>query len=255
LGTFAPADEGGTLFDWSQREDNLPGAATSGGVLQHRRMEVPRHRGAQPGSSSMEARKVTTHITMTNRSRQGTAPTVQRPRTVGYWVGGLIAIIAVLAAVVWGTSLFLGWRAHVEDFPRLVQPGATVVSVSDTGTRFIYLEHDRSTAVPAVPAISVTGPSGAPIRLTAYRGEMRYDVPQVANKIGDAVLTFPAAEPGRYRVTVSAATQGATVAVGDDLLWGFGPQVVGVVALLFGGLLGGLAVVTVTAARRSAPSV
>jgi hypothetical protein len=130
-----------------------------------------------------------------------------------------------------------------------------VVSVIDPGTRFIYLEHDRSTAVPAVPAVTVTGPSGASAPLAAYTAEMRYDVPKVANQIGDAVLTFQANEPGPYRVAVAAAGQGTTVAVGDDLLWGFGPQVVGVVALLLGGLLVGLTLVIVTGTRRSGPSI
>lgn len=198
-----------------------------------------------------------THTSSTmNRSTQGTGSPVQRPRKAGYWVGAVIVMIATLGAVVWGTLLFLGWRAHVEDFPRLTQPGAVVVSVEDTGTRFIYLEHDRSTAVPAAPDISVTGPSGAPVRLAAYRGELRYDVPGVANKIGDAVLTFPANEAGPYEVTLTADTQDTTtVAVGDDLFWGFGPQVVGVVALLLGGVLIGTTMVTITATRRATSSI
>lgn len=197
-------------------------------------------------------------FTTTHRSMSATAPsstpTSQQPSKAGYWVGALIAVVATLGAIAWGTFLFLGWRAHVEDFARLTPPGTAVVSVTETGTRFIYLEHDRSTDVPAVPAITVTGPSGVPVPVAAYQGEMRYDVPKVANKIGDAVLTFPANQPGPYQVTVGAAGQGATIAVGDDLLWGFGPQVVGVVALLLGGLLVGSTLVIVTAARRSGPS-
>jgi hypothetical protein len=197
--------------------------------------------------------------TTTNRSTPGTAssasPARQRPSTAGYWVGALLAVVATLGAIFWGTFVFLGWRAHVEDFPRLTPPGTAVVSVIDPGTRFIYLEHDRSTAVPSVPAVTVAGPSGATVPLAAYTAEMRYDVPKVANQIGDAVLTFQANEPGPYRVAVAAAGQGTTVAVGDDLLWGFGPQVVGVVALLLGGLLVGLTFVIVNAARRSGPSI
>jgi hypothetical protein len=197
--------------------------------------------------------------TTTNRSTPGTlpstAPARRRPSTSGYWAGALIAVVATLGAIVGGTFLFLGWRAHVEEFPRLTPPGTAVVSVTDTGTRFIYLEHDRSTAVPSVPAVTVTGPSGAQVPLAAYPLEMRYDVPDAANQIGDAVLTFQANAPGSYRVTVAAADQGATVAVGDDLLWGWGLQVVGVVALLLSGLLVGLIWVIVTAARRSGPTL
>lgn len=201
---------------------------------------------------------MSTYTTSNKSPLPGTAPSTtpaaRRPSTAGYWAGALVAVLATLGAVVWGTFAFLGWRAHVEDFPRLTPPDTAVVSVTDTGTQFIYLEHDRSTALPAVPTVTVTAPSGAEVALTAYEGEMRYDVPGVANEIGDAVLTFPADETGAYRVIVGEADQGTTVAIGDDLLWGWGPQVVGVVALLLGGLLVGLMLVVITAARRSGPT-
>lgn len=193
----------------------------------------------------------TTNTSPVPGAARPTTPTRRRPSTAGYWAGALVAVMATLGAVVWGTFAFLGWRAHVEDFPRLTSPDTAVVSVTDTGTRFIYLEHDRSTAVPPVPTVTVTAPSGAEVPMTAYEGEMRYDVPGVANQIGDAVLTFQANETGAYRVTVADADTGTTTAIGDDLLWGWGPQVVGVVALLLGGLLVGLTLVVITAARRS----
>jgi hypothetical protein len=193
----------------------------------------------------------------TNRSTPGNPPstpaTRQRPSTAGYWIGALVAVVATFGAIVWGTFLFLGWQAHVGDFPRITPPGTAVVSITESGTKFIYVEHDRSTAVPAAPAVTVTGPSGARVPLAAYHAELRYDVPQDANNVGDAVLTFRASEPGGYQVTVTSAEPGTTVAVGDDMLRGFGPQVVGVVALLLGGLLVGATVVIVTAARRSGP--
>ncbi len=179
-------------------------------------------------------------------------PSGRRPSTAGYWVGVLAAVLATVGAVAWGTLAFLGWRAHVEDFPRLTPPGTAVVSVTHTGTRFLYLEHERSAASPAVPTITVSGPSGIEVPLTAYRGELRYDVPVVANQIGDAVATFPATETGAYRITVTDAGTGATVAIGDDLLSGWGPHVVGAIALLVGGLLVGATLVIVTATRRSA---
>lgn len=173
------------------------------------------------------------------------------PSTAGYWVGALVAILATAGAIVWGVVTFVGWRAHVEDFPRLTPPGTVAISVVDPGTRFIYLEHDRSTPVPAAPTVRVTDPSGAQVPLAPYALEMRYDVPGVGDRIGDGVLTFQATEPGVHDVTVEAAEPGTTVAVGDDLLWEWGPKVAGIVALLLGGLLVGLATIVVTAVRRS----
>jgi hypothetical protein len=180
-----------------------------------------------------------------------TTPTKRRPGTAGFWIGALIAVMATLGAVTWGAFTFMGWRAHVEAFVRLAPPDTAVVSVTGTGTRLLYLEHDRTTSVPSVPAVTVTGPTGAEVPVAAYRGELRYDVPNVANRIGDAVLTFQADEPGAYRVTVGGTGQGATVAIGDNLLWAWGPQVAGIVALLLGGLLVGLSFVIVTGAGRS----
>ena len=188
------------------------------------------------------------------RTAQSAAPARRRPSTAGYWLGALVAVLTTLSALGWGAFAFLGWQAHVEDFPRITAPDTAAVSVTETGARFLYLEHDRTTAVPSVPAVTVTGPSGADVRLTAYPAELRYDVPNNGNRIGDAVLTFQADEPGTYQVTVADADPGTTLAVGDDLVRGWAPQVVGSVALLLGGLLLGLTLVIITAARRTGPT-
>lgn len=195
--------------------------------------------------------------TTTNPSGQtsgmtpSTRPEKKQASTAGYWLGALVAVLTTLSALGWGAFAFLGWQAHVQEFPRLTSSGTMTVFVSETGSRFLYLEHDRSTAVPSVPAVTVTGPSGTQVPVTTFRAELRYDVPNEANRIGDAVLRFQAEEPGTYRVAVADSDPGITVAVGDDLVRGWGPQVAGSVALLLGGLLLGLILVIVTAARRS----
>ena len=175
----------------------------------------------------------------------------RRASAVGYWVGALIAVLSLVGALIWGAFAFLGWQAHVEDFPRLTPPGTVAVSVSDPETHFVYLEHDRSTAVPDVPAVTVTAPSGAEVPTSTYGLDMRYDVPNAADRVGDAVLTFEAEETGTYLVAVADAEQGTTVAIGDDLIWGWGFQVLGIVALLLGGLLIGVVIVIITAVRRA----
>ena len=199
---------------------------------------------------------MTTHTTTTPSRLPGAPPgtATRRPSTAGYWVGALVAVLATVGALVWGAFTFLGWQSQIEDFSRLTPPGTVLVSVTDTGTHYVYLEHDRSMPVPTAPAATVTGPSGSSVPVTAYVGEMRYDVPGVAGQIGDAVLTFPADDPGTYRVTVAQTEAGTTVAVGDDLLWNWAPEVVGIVVLFLGGLLAGLGIVLVTAVRRSGPA-
>ncbi|MBK8470611.1 MAG: hypothetical protein WAR57_15330 [Candidatus Phosphoribacter sp.] len=188
------------------------------------------------------------------RTALSTRPDKKRPSTAGYWVGTLVAVLTTLSALGWGAFAFLGWQAHVEDFCRLTDPGTAAVSVTRTGARFVYLEHDRTTAPPSVLPVTVTGPSGVEVPLTAYRAELRYDVPNNPNRVGDAVLTFPADEPGTYAIFVADIDEGTAVAVGDDLLRTWAPQVVGSVALLLGGLLLGLILVIVTAVRRAGPT-
>ena len=184
-----------------------------------------------------------------------TSPTTRaavrrRPGTAGYWLGTLVAVLATLGAVVWGTFAFLGWQSHVEQFPRLTADGTMTVSVAAPGTRVVFLEHDRSAAVPSSPDVAVTGPSGV-VPVTAHSGERRYDVPGVTGRIADAVLTFPADEPGTYRVLVTGLGPGTSVAVGDDLVSDWAPAVIGSLGLLLGGLLLAVVLVIVTAARRT----
>ena len=218
----------------------------TGGVGEMRRRKVSDRAGVSFMSTDITSNRSAAAPTIT--------PSRRRPSGAGYWVGTLVAVLATLGALAWAAFAFLGWRADVQDFPRFEAPGTAVVSLTDTGTQFVYLEHDRSTPISEVPSVTVTGPAGTDVRVTAYSREMRYDVPGVSNQIGDAVFTFHANEVGSYRVTVADAAPGTTVAVGDDLLWAWGPQVVGVVALLLGGLLVGLTMVIVTAVRRSGPA-
>ncbi|KAB7745428.1 hypothetical protein GA707_05725 [Nostocoides sp. F2B08] len=181
------------------------------------------------------------------------SPTAQatRPGTAGYWLGALVAILATVAALMWGTTTFLDWRSHLQDFSRLTADGTISVSVTDPGRFFVYLEHDRSTAVPTTPAVTVTGPSGEEAALRAYGAQLRYDVPGEPGQVGDAVLSFAADRTGTYAVVVADLEPGTAVAVGDHLARGWISPVVGSVALLLGGLLLGTVIVIVTAARRA----
>lgn len=183
-----------------------------------------------------------------------TAHVTRRPGRAGYWLGALIALLSAAGALAWGTIALLGWQSHIQEFPRLTHAGTVVVTVTDPGTRFVYLEHDRSAVSPTVHAVSVTGPSGAQVPVRVFGAVLRYDAPRDSSLVGDAVLLFPADEPGTYRVTVGEFDPGTSVAVGDPLVNGWVPHLVGSVGLLLGGLLAGLVVVSVTAARRTPPS-
>lgn len=189
--------------------------------------------------------------TQGHRTSASATPDVVRPGTAGYWVGALIAVLTTLSALGWGAFTFLGWQAHVADFPRVIPPDSATVVVTEPGSRVVYAEHDRSTIVSSLPTVTVRGPSGSEEPVTAYGADLRYDVPDDARRVGDAVLMFHADEPGTYRIVATAADPGVTLAIGDDLIRGWAPQIIGAVGLLLGGLLLGLVAVIVTAARRA----
>lgn len=198
---------------------------------------------------------MTTHSTTpaTGLRTSPTTPTARstRPGTWGYWLGALVAIVATAGAIVWGTTTFLDWRSHVQEFSRLTADGTTSVSVTDPGRLFIYVEHDRSAVRPAAPTVTVDGPDGSAVALRAYGAQLRYDVPGEPGRVGDAVLAFPADQPGTYQVTAADLEPGTAVAVGDHLARGWISPVAGSIALLLGGLLLGTVIVIVTAARRA----
>jgi hypothetical protein len=181
-------------------------------------------------------------------------PPAKRPGTWGYWLGALVAILATAGAIAWGTTTFLDWRSHVQDFPRLTAEGTTSVAVTDPGRLFVYVEHDRSAVRPAAPSVTVAGPAGDAVQLRAYGAQLRYDVPGEPGRVGDAVLSFQADQTGTYQVTVADLEPGTAVAVGDHLARGWVAPVVGSIALLLGGLLAGVVLVIVTAARRASTS-
>jgi hypothetical protein len=174
----------------------------------------------------------------------------RRPGTTGYWLGALVAILATVGALAWGTLTFLDWRSDLRELSRLTSPGTTSVSVVDPARIFVYVEHVR-TATAATPTVSVIGPSGDDVVLRPYAAQLRYDVPGEPGRVGDAVLSFAADRPGDYQVTVTGLQPDTAVAVGDHLARGFIPEVVGSIGLLLGGLLAGLVLVVVTAARRA----
>lgn len=195
---------------------------------------------------------MSTHTTAhaTDLRASPTTPST-RPGTFGYWLGALVAVVATVAAMIWGTTTFLDWRSHVQDFSRLAAEGTTSVSVTDPGRLFVYLEHDRSAVAPTTPSVTVTGPSGEEVALRAYGPQLRYDVPGEPGRVGDAVFSFAADRTGTYEVVVADLEPGTAVAVADHLARGWIAPVVGSVALLLGGLLLGTVIVVVTAARRA----
>jgi hypothetical protein len=133
---------------------------------------------------------------------------------LGYWLAAAIAIAALIAAVGWGAARTLDAVNSPDDFARVSLPGTTTIPTRASGTLVIYYE---GTAKPSLSRLGVTvlDPTGRPVAVTAYRGDLRYDR---AGLVAKAVGSFDAGTAGRYTVSAGASAEpDARLAVGEDL--------------------------------------
>jgi hypothetical protein len=163
-------------------------------------------------------------------------------------VAGILAVLGLTAAFVWGAVGTITALDRVDDFDRVTIPGSMTLFVADPGTKIVYYESPAELARYADPTatgrnatrwnpatdatievgyatntptwqqlrLQVTGPDGAVVPVYTYRSTARYDVDP--GWLGRAVARFDATTAGPYRVTAAKATEaGATLAVGDNI--------------------------------------
>ncbi len=177
-----------------------------------------------------------------------------RPSARGYWLGGLLTAAAVIGAVIWVVVAFFGYQQQIDRYPRTTVPGAATVQVADTSTRVLYYENSRGTTTPSLSqlGLSVTGPAGTIVAVTPYTGDLRYDVPGDASRVGRAVAEFHPSQAGVYQVKSTPATgTTGTLAVGGDIVWDIVPHAIGAGMLFLLGGSAGVTILIVTAVRRS----
>ena len=203
-------------------------------------------------------------------------PIRKPPSSGGYWVAGILAVLGLTAALVWGTVGTISALDRVDSFDRATVPGAVTVQVTDPGTMVVYYESaaeftryagPTETGRPATPynpattptwqqlGLTVTGPDGAVMPVGTYRSTARYDMD--SGRLGRAVARFEATTAGQYRVSAARATEaGATLAVGDNFarsiaMTALGAGLLGLVTIAAAVLL---AIVTYRARSRSTGS-
>lgn len=197
-------------------------------------------------------------------TRPSPPPTRVRRRPSGgwYWVAGILAVLGLTAAFVWGAVGTITALDRVDDFDRVTIPGSTTVFVADPGTKVVYFESPAELARYADPTatgrnatrwnpatgatievgyatnaptwqqlrLQVTGPDGAVVPVSTYRSSARYDVDP--GRLGRAVAKFDATTAGQYRVSAARATEsGATLAVGDNFARAIAVTVLGAASL------------------------
>jgi hypothetical protein len=166
----------------------------------------------------------------------------------------MLTSAAVIGAIIWVVVAFVGYQQQIDGYPRMTAPGVAAVQVTDTSTRVLYFEDVRGAITPTTSelGLTVSDPAGASVAVSPYGGNLRYDVPGDSSRVGRAVAQFHPDQVGTYQVR-SAPTVGivGALAVGRDAVRDTVTYVLGAGALFLLGGGAGIAVLLVTAVRRS----
>ena len=179
----------------------------------------------------------------------GTAPSARRSSAAGHWFRAILIAIGLIVASIWTVAGVFRMNDRINAFTRVSIPGEATMRIDRTGGRVVYYEGIEA-PIPREVDLRVTDPSGRAITVGSYGADLRYDVPG-ATHMGQAIATFDATVTGAYRISVRGVPQpDGQVAVGQSVAGIGSPTVFGATAILLV-LAGGLALVIVTAVRRS----
>lgn len=155
------------------------------------------------------------------------------------WIAGSLVLLGVGVAIWWGIASYLGMRDRISAFERVPIPSSRVMMISEPATKVLYVEAAGRTPVPVV-RFSVVNPSGRTVVVRTYESDLRYDVPNETGRIGRAVAAFEANVQGVYSIDVfGTSTEGAIVAIGDDVARPSVPAILGALFLLSISAVGG----------------
>lgn len=167
----------------------------------------------------------------------------KRAGTLGYWLAGLLAVVAVAGGVAWFVLGFSSLGDRVDELDRVDVPGQAVVEL-ESGKQSVYWE--GGDVVPPLE-ISVRRVDGPQVPVGPHGGEVTYDV---GSRSGTSVAGFEIEQAGRYRVIVASDSASGVVAFGRGVGGHIVRAVVGGLGIFFGGLLLVGVVIIITARRR-----
>ncbi len=179
------------------------------------------------------------------------APAVTRmPSVSWYWPAGLL-VAGFVAAAVWVVGAVIGLSDHVDQFPRTDVPGEISAPIGSPDTYYVYYEGATDTTLDRL-GVTVIDPTGEPVTVRPVDGGVLYD--SVDRTVGRAVGEFQASTTGTYSLAATGDSDGATIALGDDLTDDVLPPMIGAGLLFVVTTIGGIALAIVTGVRRSNPS-
>lgn len=155
----------------------------------------------------------------------------------GWWLLAALGVVAVLAATGWTVATIAQLGQTVSDWERAAVPGPVEVTVEEPGTRVVRAESPSGIATWSPDRdldVAVSGPDRAPVAVHEVGMPIGY---RLLGRGGQAVATFTADEPGRYRVTVDGPPGAAEeLSVGEPLWHEATAPLLGAALLGAGGL-------------------
>ncbi len=137
----------------------------------------------------------------------------------GYWLGGALMVLAVVAGTVWVVTSVLGQIRAEQAYQRVDLPGSGSVELQ-AGSYVVYVEGPGADVNPPQVNVVITDPAdGTPLPLMSYPGSYSYS----GNTSGSALALVSSPRTGRYDVQPASdeAISGSMVAFGQ----GEGPRI------------------------------
>lgn len=166
----------------------------------------------------------------------------------GYWIGGGLIALGVVAAVAWAVLGLARIDDTVADFARVPVPGSRTMAL-DAGKHVIYVEGPRADeGAPPISVVVVDARTARPLAIATYEGSLTYSF----GSAGSAIATVTTPSAGRYVVRATSSTvRGHRLAIGDSIAGRIVATILGAFAVGGGCALAGTAFVAATAIRRS----
>jgi hypothetical protein len=167
----------------------------------------------------------------------------------GYVIGGALIVAAVAGGILWFVGSLMRLGDEVDSFERVSVPGEATVQLEARKYVVYYEGSNVDEFVPRFRLQIVNARTGEPLVTERYGGSLTYSL---SGHEGSAQGTVTPAQAGSYAVrTDGDSAIGANVAFGRSIAWPILWSILGAFAI--GGLLfaAGLALIIVTAIRRS----
>jgi len=171
------------------------------------------------------------------RQAPATPTRSRRPRS-RFWLGGTIAVVGLVAGVVFGITSYQDAQQQLDTFARTSIPGVLTVHVDEPGLRVVYYEGNQTPVIGDL-AVTVTDPTGAVVDVDPFEDELIYETADLTQ--GRAMATFTADQPGEFEVAMSGDASGEFT-VGESFSRLALPGVFGGLAIAGISVIAGLAI-------------